>query len=224
MILNTRSTIYDLRSTIYKGFTLIEVLIVISILAILATSVFVSLSKQRIKAEDVKMKSDLDRLKIAFEDYYSDHNCYPPPTWFDDPSDAGSQVLKPYLNQLPFNKKTNLPYILEKDTTGCRWFKLYTTLNNADDPQAVLLRTADPAVGSTLGNYGVSSSNVFVSIFYNSPSSPTPTPTSNPSNTYYCQGIGNCSSIPSGQTCSPSYSDPSCGNSNLCASTVSTCH
>ena len=206
---------------IKKGFTLIEVLIVITILALLSMGALFSVSKQRIKAEDASMKSDLNRLKIAFEDYYNDHNCYPPEIWFDGQEDAGSTVFQPYLSTLPYNKKTHLPYILEKDTTGCSWFKIYTTLNNEDDPQAVELRTTDPALGSTLGNYGVSSSNVFVSIFYNPTASPTPTPTPTPA--YYCQGIGNCSSIPTGLTCSPSYGDPSCGNTNLCASTISTC-
>jgi prepilin-type N-terminal cleavage/methylation domain-containing protein len=202
---------------IKKGFTMIEVLIVVAILAILSVTGIVTLSKQRTKAEDVAMKTDLDRLKVAFEDYYNDHNCYPPPDWFDGPEDAGSELLRPYLSKMLYNKKTDLPYVLEKDSTGCRWFKLYTTLNNAEDPQAVILRTTDLTVGSTLGNYGVSSSNTTVRIYYN------PTGPSSPPNRYYCQGPGNCSQIPGGVTCTPSYSDPSCGATNLCATITSTC-
>lgn len=203
-----------------SGFTLIEVLIVVSIMAILSVTLMVSVSKQRTKAEDVSMKSDLSQLKVAFEDYYNDHNCYPPSANYVD-------ALTPYLKQMLINKKTNEPYVLEKDTTGCKWFKIYTTLNNTDDPDSVKLRTTDPLVGSTLGNYGVSSSNVIISIYYNPTSSttptPTPTPTSTPIPTYYCQGVGNCSSIPAGLTCSPSYSDPNCTGSNMCATTISTC-
>jgi prepilin-type N-terminal cleavage/methylation domain-containing protein len=202
------------------GFTLIEVLIVVSILAILSVTGFVTLSKQRTKAEDSTMKTDLNRLKTAFEEYYNDNNCYPPAEWFEDASAIQGDELQPYLNQIPLNKKTDQPYVLEKDSSGCSWFKIYTTLNNGDDPQAVLLRTFDPDLGSTLGNYGVSSSNTRVSIFYEGPASPTPTPTAGPNNTYYCSGINNCSSFdPDSYSCTPSYSGPNCdGGANICTS------
>jgi prepilin-type N-terminal cleavage/methylation domain-containing protein len=196
-----------------SGFTLIEVLVTVAILAILSITTIVAFSAQRNKASDVAMKNDLSRLKTAFEDYYNDHNCYPPVEWFG--SGTTGYELKPYLDKIPFNKQTALPYVLEKDSTGCRWFKLYTTLKNADDPQAVLLRTSNPSLGSTLGNYGVSSANTTVSIFYD--------PSTSPAGTYYCQGIGNCSQIPSGMTCNPAYTDPNCGNSSGCATIVSTC-
>jgi prepilin-type N-terminal cleavage/methylation domain-containing protein len=200
------------------GFTLIEVLIVVGILSILSITGFLTLSKQRTKAEDSTMKTDLNRLKTAFEEYYNDNNCYPPAEWFEADSAITGNELSPYLNKIPFNKKTDEPYIVEKDTTGCSWFKIYTTLNNGDDPQAVMLRTFDPELGSTLGNYGVSSSNTRVSIFYSPTSSPEPSP--GPDSTYYCSGINNCSSFdPSQLSCSPSYSDPNCdGGPNLCSS------
>lgn len=198
----------------HQGFTLIEVLIVVSIISLLSLSVIFAISKQKTKTEDVAMKADLGRLKTAFEDYYNDHNCYPPKEWFDGPEDINNEALKPYLDRMLYNKKTHLPYVLEKDSTGCRWFKLYTTLNDPDDPQAVLLRTTDPALGSTLGNYGISSSNTIVHIFYN---------ISNQSNTYYCSAIGNCSSFDNTtNSCTPSYGDPNCSGSNTCAN-IGTC-
>jgi len=234
------------------GFTLIEVLIVVAILAILSVTTVVSFSKQRTKAEDVSMKNDLNKLKIAFEEYYNDHNCYPPSEWFLDSSITGRE-LEPYLNKIPFNKKTAAPYVLEKDSTGCAWFKIYTTLNNEEDPQAVQLRTTDASLGSTLGNYAVSSSNVFAYIFYNPTSSsapipsstptPTPTPTSIPSPTatptptpnpndtiYYCldnqngNPNGNCTAKPGNLTCTNTYlNDPNCGASR-CVGIISTCY
>lgn len=207
-----------------RGFTLIEIIVVVCILALLSATTLFAVSRQKSKAQDVAMKTDLGRLKTAFEDYYDDHNCYPPADWFDDAQDINSQVFAPYLNRMLYNQKTRLPYVLEKDTTGCRWFKLYTTLNNPDDPQAVILRTLDPSLGSTLGNYGVSSGNTSVSIYYNPTTSASPTPSSNPGNGYYCSGVGNCSSFDnSTSTCSPSYSDPSCTGSNTCAN-IGSCH
>lgn len=214
------------------GFTLIEVLIVISIVAIMIIGLTFSLTRQRDKADNTRIKTDLSRLKIAFEDYYNDHNCYPPAAWFDGEEDCDSRNLQPYLGNIPCNRSTGRPYPLEKDATGCTWFKLYGYLKDpASDPQA-LAQYSD--TGSTLGNYGVSSSNTIVSVLFTSAPTPTPNPTpppSTPPGTYYCQSAGpgggqpgNCSLIPGGQNCSPSYADPNCGDSNRCASTTSTCN
>ncbi|MBP9670538.1 type II secretion system protein [Candidatus Woesebacteria bacterium] len=229
---------------IRSGFTLIEILIVVTILSVVSITAFTTLGKQRTKAEDLSMKTDLTRLKTAFEEYYNDHNCYPPEEWFADASNITGDELRPYLSQIPLNKKTDQPYVLEKDQTGCNWFKIYTTLNNPDDPQAVLLRTLDPLTGSTLGNFGVSSSNTVVSIFYDpdntttptptptstptpSPtptSTPTPTPSMDPANHYYCSNIGNCSYFDNTRfNCTPSYVGTNCnGGINIC-STAGSC-
>ncbi|MFH2085296.1 MAG: type II secretion system protein [bacterium] len=207
---------------IRHAFSLIEIMIVVGIIAILLVGTLLTVRVQRSKAEDTTMKTDLSRLKIAFEDYYNDHNCYPPADWFNGPEDVNSTVLQPYLKQMLYNRKTLLPYVLEKDPTGCSWFKIYTTLNNADDPQAVTLRSP---FGSTLGNYGVSSTNTTVSIYYDSLSSSAPSPTTspsptpNPDNIYYCSGIHNCSSFDNTRfDCTPNYADTECTGSNNCAS------
>ena len=92
-----------------SAFTLIEVLVVVAILALLTLAAIVSFGGSRDKADDSRVKSDLDRLKIAFEDYYSDHNCYPPLEWFDSTADCGSDHLQPYLNVMPCNRKTGSP-------------------------------------------------------------------------------------------------------------------
>lgn len=209
------------------GFTLIEILIVVAIIALLVVALTFSVSRQRNKANNTRIKSDLARLQIAFEDYYNDNNCYPSATLFDDPADCGSNALSPYLSNIPCDRQTRVPYTLEKDATGCVWYKLYGSLDNpAADPEALQLYSQ---TGSTTGNYGVSSSNTTVSVYFplasTTPSgsnTPTPTPSSAP-NTYYCQGLNNCSLIPGGLTCTPNYSDPNCGI-NRCTSVVSTCN
>lgn len=215
-----------------KGFTLIELLIVVSILAILVILAINLLRGNRDKADDAATKSDLNRLKIAFEDYYADHNCYPPASYFDDASDCGSSQLSPYLNRIPCDRHTDLPYILETDQSTCSWFKFYTTLNSASsDSDAVALCNDS---GSSLGNYAVSSDNVrpLVLCSTNPAPSPTPTPSSvpNPSydpalNYYYCSSLSNCTSFdPAIYVCTPSFpSNPSCdGGTNPCQ-TVGTC-
>lgn len=192
-----------------RGFTLIEVMIVVAIIALLVVALTFSMRFQRQKAEDARAKADLDRLKIAFEDYYSDNNCYPPAEWFDESADCGSPNLQPYLNNIPCDRRTQAPYVMEYDSAVCpSWYKLYTTLANTADPQVVELRSTTE--GSTLGNYGISSSNTIVKILYSEPSTPT---------VYWCSASNNCTEYnPSLFSCSPSYNDPDCTGSSGCAS------
>lgn len=116
---------------------------------------------QRDKAEDAKTKSALDRLKIAFEDYYGDHNCYPPSDWFDSTADCGSNYLTPYLSAIPCDPTTNRPYVVEYDSSGCTSFKIYANLRDDNDPT---IKSLCQAGGSTSANYGVSSANTTIAI------------------------------------------------------------
>jgi len=202
---------------IKKGFTLIELLVTITIVAILLLGSLAYLTQQRLKAEDVSIKNYLNRLKIAFEEYYNDKGCFPPPTWFDDHSDCGSSNLSPYLDNLQCDKKTGLPYIYETDNSACpSWFKLYATFSLPNfDKEAVATRSP---TGSKKGNYGVSSTNVVVSTYYDGPIAQSPSPTSLPAGHeyYWCTSINNCTSNPDPtQICSPLFvDDANCGGTN----------
>lgn len=210
--------------TIKKAFTLIELLIVVSIVALLVMAGIFTFRSQRDKADNAKVRSDLHRLQIAFEDYYNDHNCYPPPDWFDGVEDCQSEVFKPYLSAIMCEKKTGLPYALETDATGCKWYTLTGEFSYAEiQPNC----DGGPCESTT---YLVGSSNISPVIPTPTPSatptpipSPTPSPTSNPSAPFYCQAIGNCSSYNTSEfICSPAYSNPFC-DPDRCATTVSTC-
>lgn len=199
------------------AFTLIELLIVVAILAILTLTVLSSLSGQRTKGEDAKIKADLARLKIAFEDYYNDHNCYPPPAWFTAAANCGSTILAPYLQTLTCDPKTGLPYPVETDPTGCTWFKIYANLSTLSDPDLLSLTYSQGNVTKT-ANYGVSSSNISLL--------PSPAPSGSAQQMYYCQQINNCTLVPAGRTCTPSYPSPNCDSAtgNPCAHPVTACH
>ena len=47
-----------------RGFTLIELMIVISIIALLVIALYTSVTKQRGKAEDARAKNDLENIKV----------------------------------------------------------------------------------------------------------------------------------------------------------------
>lgn len=62
-----------------NGFTLIEILVVIAIIAILIAFISANFLGARQRAKDVKKKSEFRSLKTALRLYYNDYNVYPGP-------------------------------------------------------------------------------------------------------------------------------------------------
>ena len=60
-----------------KGFTLIEILIVVAVIGMMSAVILVSLAQARLKARDAKRKSELVQLQKAVEIYYNANNGYP---------------------------------------------------------------------------------------------------------------------------------------------------
>ncbi len=60
-----------------KGFTIVELLIVIVVIGILATLVIVTFTGIQQKARDSKRKTDVGAVQAALESYYSSNNTYP---------------------------------------------------------------------------------------------------------------------------------------------------
>ena len=63
---------------INKAFTLIEILIVISIIGILTSLAVVSYTTSQKQARDVERKSDLSQYRTALENYANTHNSFYP--------------------------------------------------------------------------------------------------------------------------------------------------
>lgn len=68
-----------MRKYLSKGFTLVELLIVIALLGVIATIVIAAINpiEQANKAADAGMKADASQLLSAIERYYASHNDYP---------------------------------------------------------------------------------------------------------------------------------------------------
>jgi len=60
-----------------RGFTLVEVMIVISMIAVIASFSFISLNKSREKARDAVRAGDLTTYAKAAEVYFSEHFYFP---------------------------------------------------------------------------------------------------------------------------------------------------
>jgi len=113
-----------------NGFTLIELLIALAIIAMLMAVLVLGQGLQLSRGEDARRKADLAKLKVAFEDYYNDKNCYPPAALLQR---CGSADLSPYVAKIPCDPRTKQPYPYYLDST-CGWYALYTTLGDTNDP------------------------------------------------------------------------------------------
>jgi prepilin-type N-terminal cleavage/methylation domain-containing protein len=148
-----------------KGFTLVELLIVIAILSILSTLGVSNFQSARIKARDIARKSDLATIAKSLEAYVNDHRSYPlsnssnkiicnSPNICDwgAPFSDGTTL---YTSTLPREAKTTQQYIYVSDGQS---FSLYAHLENTNDPA---IQSFNPVIkcGTPDCNYIISSSN-----------------------------------------------------------------
>lgn len=224
-----------------SAFTMIELLLVISIIALVfAISVSgLKPSTQIFKSYDAVKKSDLNKIKIAYEDYFTDNDCYPNPDVLNYCNTQVEHQLTPYLPVIPCNPDTKTPYVatITYGTTCPRSFAIYTKLANEHDTIISQLGCTDGCGPGATYNYAVTSSDVEPSVYPpitpsaspNPSASPSPSPSISPSPSpspiplFYCQSYSppNCTSLPAHLHCAVSFSDPACSDS--CANPANMC-
>jgi general secretion pathway protein G len=97
-----------------QGFTLIELIVVVTIIGILAGIAMVNVRNAQRKASEAALKEDLHTLRKAIDDYYADKQKYP----------SSLQDLVPhYLRKLP----------VDPITRSADWEEIQ---DNPSDPQA----------------------------------------------------------------------------------------
>ncbi|QQG43936.1 MAG: type II secretion system protein GspG [Candidatus Roizmanbacteria bacterium] len=139
-----------------KGFTLLELMIVIAILGILASFISGNLINSLKKGRDARRKSDLEQIQRALELYYEDNKSYPALIT------AGSQITHPsvankvYMQRVPDDPASNNDYTYVSSGTN---YKIYSCIENTNDNGPGV--TTYSVTCGDCGNckYGVSSSN-----------------------------------------------------------------
>lgn len=101
------------------GFTLLELMVVITIIGLMSSIIFTSLAATRIKGRDTKRKGDMNQLQKALELYYNTNYSYPDTSgawWAITGGCGGAHTLTgatgyipnlapTYLGQLPVDPK-----------------------------------------------------------------------------------------------------------------------
>lgn len=155
-----------------RGFTLVELLIVITILGILASIALVSFRSAQMRGRDAQRKSDLKQTVSALELFYADYQKYPnavsgapaacpftPPntwaacTWGVSEFTDGKTT---YFKVLPKDPVSTAAYLYRVDATGQK-FQLFAHLENTQDPQ--LITTTQVCGGTTPCNFAITSPN-----------------------------------------------------------------
>lgn len=126
------------------GFTLIETLIIVAILAILIIIFLFFYQRHLMRSRDATRKSDLDRIRTAFEEYYNDHRCYPSVFYLND---CGSTALSPYLKEIPCDPLTRQPYLYQSyNGDYCQGYRLLAKLE-IDTDNDIFAVGCDPVEG-----------------------------------------------------------------------------
>lgn len=163
-----------------RGFTLMEILVVIALLGILITVGLGSFKSSQQKSRDTRRKSDLRAISIALEAYYSDKGQYPNDAldgkimgcgtndqsecpWEGEFSDKNGTI---YMVKLPGDPSGGRNYFYDVGPQN-KSYQLYARLENKLDIDLQKDPSNNPYVysGTTCGtslacNYGVASANL----------------------------------------------------------------
>lgn len=96
-----------------KGFTLIEVLVAVTIIAVLVSIGVVSYSSVNKRSRDAKRRGDIEQLRSALEMYRADIGSYPDPSGdgsWTDASGLSAELVSTYIPAIPSDPKSTQTY------------------------------------------------------------------------------------------------------------------
>ncbi len=146
------------KKTSQEGFTLIEILVVLAILAILLLIFLFYMHRHLMRARDARRKADIEELKFAFEEYYNDYRCFPPPEvllncgvpptnnegeieGFENPFDEDRpypHLYPNYIEEIPCDPLTNDPYLYySRNNDSCGVVRVLAKLEIEDDKDII---------------------------------------------------------------------------------------
>lgn len=142
----------------YKGFSLIEVMIVISLIAILSTFSLSNYSQVQKQTRDSRRKTDLASVKSSLELYYSVNNKYPTSLTFGTTT-AWSDTNGVYMKIVPGDPQSANPQYCFVSVSPNSTYSLYASLENyANDTDKNIITPATiPGCPAGTYNYKIES-------------------------------------------------------------------
>lgn len=198
-------------------------MIVMAIVIVLLLLLFIGLRIQITRGYDSRRKTDLFKIRRAYEEYYNDHDCYPPATILDT---CGSADLSPYLPAVPCDpiKKTPYKYVPVAGNV-CSGYAACVSLGDLNDPDIEKIG-CNPVTGCGWGdgfNYCIASGIPILAPGFDPLAGATNTPTPSASPTpvpgqYGCQPgspVGQCNNygVDIGLYCDITFASSNCENS-----------
>jgi prepilin-type N-terminal cleavage/methylation domain-containing protein len=122
-----------------RGFTIIELMVVLSIIAILSSIILTSLQRSQEKSRDARRVSDIKEIQLALSLYYNDNSCYPPNIYNNSTCGTATSGLSPnYMSVVPKDPQTVTAYSYAPLTgssngSSCTSYHLGSVLENASD-------------------------------------------------------------------------------------------
>ena len=120
------------------GFTLVELLVVISIISILTMISVSSFRNAQIKSRDAQRKSDLDGLSKALMMYYNDNGKFPPTIDFGNESTGlvdPNNSTTIYMRKIPKELRSGWPIYVYEVSGSLKSYNLFVNLENRNDGQ-----------------------------------------------------------------------------------------
>lgn len=127
----------------FSGFTLIELMVVISIIGILTAAIGGNYMTSRTRARDSERKNGLSQVRNALEIYFNDHGHYPEAIdgkilgldWGGPLIDGNTTV---YMVQMPVDSRENKTIYYEVDGLSSEFtdqlkYRIYVRLENEND-------------------------------------------------------------------------------------------
>lgn len=143
-----------MRKFLIKGFTLIEVMIVIVLIGIIMMVSMGAFVSSRKSARDGKRKADLEQLRSALEMYRSDLGYYPntsevvPGGSLVDPKGVGTDDDVVYLSKIPQDPTSGYTYYYSRTTANrylvCAHLEISPPVSALDCPGSCPLTGCGP--------------------------------------------------------------------------------